>query len=192
MGLYYNGPPLEPGKSISALEKALSINPNLINASNWLTLAYWSVNRVTESMALLDDMVERDPLYKPAFGNRTLLLALMGRGDEARAYLDEIEPFMPGDPNIDSNRAWVDFQEGSMATGLRRMSTSLEKQPTDRVYKVGVNRGNFLTHQYGAVTDDHFSGLAVLALFNLGRNEEAAIIAQERAGNGVVCPYSLF
>jgi len=192
LGLYYNGPPSEPDKGIPALEKALSINPNLINASNWLTLNYWSVNRVTESMALLDEMVERDPLYKPAFGNRTLQLALMGRGDEARAYLDEIEPFLPGDPNIDANRAWIDFEEGSMATGLRRMSASLEKQPTDRVYKVGVNQGSYLTHQYGKVTDDHWSGLVVLALFNLGRNEEAAIIARKHAGNGVVWPLFAF
>jgi tetratricopeptide (TPR) repeat protein len=192
LGLYYNGPPLEAAKSITVLEKALAINPNLINASNWLTLSYWAVNRFTESMALLDAMVERDPLYRPGFGNRVYQLSLMGRGDEARAFLDGIEPFMPGDANIDAKRAWVDYEEGKAAIGLERMTTALLKQPTDRVYRVGVNSGNYLTHEYGKVNDDHWSGLIVLALFNLDRNEEAAIVAREKAANGLVWPLFAF
>jgi len=188
LGLYFSGPPLEPDKSISALKKALSLNPNLINASNWLTLIYWEVNRAAESLALLDRVVERDPLYKPAINNRAFQLALMGRGEEARKYLAEVEPFMLGDPGIDASRAFVDFEEGNMATGLRRMTFSLEKKPSDRTFKVGVNLGYYYTHQYEQITDDHVSELMIFALLNLGRNEEAVILAREQAVNGVVRP----
>ena len=188
LGLYYNGPPQQSLKSIPVLERALAINPSLINASNWLVLSYWAVNRSKESMAVLDDIAARDPLYKPAIGNRTFQLTQMGRNDEARAYLDSLKPFFEGGYELEGNQAWVDFAEGKATAGLERMQAALAKQPTDRVFRVGVNWGNYLTHQFDQVFDDHWSDFPVWALFNLGRNEEAAIVAQERAAEGVVGP----
>ncbi len=188
MGLYYNGPPFQPNKSIPVLEKALAINPNLINAGMWLAMSYWNVNRATDSMSLLDELAARDPLYKPAMGNRVFMLSLMGRGDEAHAYLDSIEPFMPGDPNIVSNHAWIEAEEGKVADALLHMQEAVKLQPTDRVYRAGVNRGNYDTHQYDLVMDDESSEFVIWALFNRGRNEEAKLIAQQRASYGVVQP----
>jgi TolB-like protein len=188
LGLYYNGPPPQHAKGLPVLEKALAINPNLINAGNWLTLVYWSLNRVDESMALLDELTERDPLYKPAFGNRVFQLSQMGRTEEARTFIDSIEPFMPDAGQILQTRAWVDYAEGKAAEGLKRMQAALKKQPADRVYRVGVNHGNYRLHEYDKVFDDHWSDLYFLALFNLDRNEEARIVVQEKAANGVVGP----
>ena len=188
LGLYYNGPPPQHAKGIPVLEKALAINPNLNNAANWLVLSYWGMNRATESMALLDEVTSRDPLYKPAFGNRVYQLGAMGRAQEARAYIDGIEPFMPDAAQIHQTRAWVDYSEGKAAAGLKRMQSALKKQANDRVFKVGVNHGHYLTHQYEEIFNDHWSDLYILALFNLGRNEEARIEAMEQAANGVVLP----
>ncbi len=188
LGLYYNGPPPQPQKSIEVLEKALELNPSLINAGNWLVLAYWSLNRARDGMALLDELTSRDPLYKPAFGNRAGLMAWMGMTSQARTYIDNIEPFMPDDAQILQTRAWVDYAEGKAATGLKRFQAAMEKQPTDRVLRVGTNRGHYLTHQYEQVFDDHWSKFYPLALFNLGREEEARIVAQRHAAEGVVGP----
>ena len=132
-------------------------------------LNYWALNRMTESMALLDAIAERDPLYKPGIGNRVFQMALMGRGEEARASLAEIDPFLPDDPSVEADRAWIDFIEGDVTTGLARMEAALQKQSTDRVYKDGVNWGRYLTHQYEQVFDDKWSDFIVWALFNLGR-----------------------
>ena len=192
LGLYYNGPPPQPGKGVTVLEKALSINPNLINAGNWLTLVYWSLNRVTESMALLDELTTRDPLYKPAFGNRVFQMGQMGRIDEARAYINEIEPFMPDAAQVMQARAWVDYAEGKGAAGLKRMQTALKRYPNDRVFKVGVNNGHYITHQYDKIFDDNWSGFYVLGLFNLGKHEESRIAAQKQAANGIVLPLFSF
>jgi TolB-like protein len=188
MGLYYNGPPPQRAKGIEALERALSINPNLINAGNWLTMAYWGVNRATESMALLDEITGRDPLYKPAFGNRVFQMTQMGRAEEARAYVDSIEPFMPDAGQIKQTRAWIDYSEGKIAAGLTRMKAALEQQPTDRVYRVGVNHGHYRTHQYDKTFDDRFSDFHIWSLFNLGRIEEARMVAQDQAASGVIDP----
>lgn len=192
LGLYYNGPPPQPQKGAKVLEKALSINPNLINAGNWLTLVYWSQNRVTESMALLDEITTRDPLYKPAFGNRVYQMGQMGRTEEARAYIDSIEPFMPDAAQVMQSRAWVDYAQGKAAAGLKRMQTVLKKYPNDRVFRVGVNHGHYLTQQYDKVFDDHWSDYYVLGLFNLGKHEEARIAAQKQAADGVVGPLFSF
>ena len=192
MGLYYAGPPPQLDRGIPVLEKALSINPNLIDAGNWLALSYWSVNRASESLALLDDITARDPLHLPAMGNKIFMMALMGKGDEARAYIDSMEQFMPGDPNNEGNRAWIDAEEGKAADALLRMQASLKLQPTDRTYRVGVNRGNYDTHQYELVVDDEYSAYVIWALFNRGQNEEATLIAQKRASDGVVLPLFAF
>lgn len=184
LGLYYNGPPLQPDQAIPVLEKALAINPNLNDAANWLVLAYWQVNRATDSLALLDSISARDPLYKPALGNRVFQLSWMGRSDEARAQLDAIEPFMPGDPQIEGAHAWIDFAQGAVASGLRRAEDALETQPNDRTYRVSVNQGRFQSHQYEQVTDDHWTDYFVWALFNLDRTEEATIQARKRAADG--------
>jgi tetratricopeptide (TPR) repeat protein len=115
-------------------------------------------------------------------------MALMGRGDEAMVQLDALEPFLPGDPQIEGSRAWVEFATGKTASALRRSEKTLQLQPNDRTYKVSVNQGQFDTHQYELVFDDHFSDYFVWALFNLGRTEEATLKARESASIGVVGP----
>ncbi len=188
LGLYYNGPPPQAEKGMPALEKALAINPNLINAGNWLVLLYWFTNQADKAMALLDDITARDPLYKPAFGNRVYQLSAMGRPQEARTYIDSIEPFMPDAAQILQTRAWVDYSEGKVAEGLKRMQAALIKQPADRVFKVGVNEGHYRIQQYDEVFDDKWSDYHIRSLFKLGRNEEAYIAAMEVAGDGGVQP----
>lgn len=192
LGLYYSGPPPQPARAIPVLEKALAINPSLNDAGNWLSMAYWAVNRVTDALALLDSIAERDPLYKPAMGNRTFMLASMGRGDEARANAEQLALFLPGDPQIEGNRAWIDYIEGKAADGLRRFEAALEIQPTDRTYRAGVNQGNYLTHQYENVFDDEWSDYVIWSLYHLDRGEEATIIAQQRAASGLVGPLFAF
>jgi len=186
LGLYYNGPPSRPVQGVEVLEKALSINPSMVNAANWLVLNYWAVNRATESMALLDSIAERDPLYKPAIGNRVYQMTQMDRNEEARVFLERLEPFFEGTVELEGPRAWIDFEEGHVVDSLQHMQKGLERQPNDRIYKVGINAGNYRTHQYELVFDDHWSGYIVGALFNLGRNEEALMVAQQKAANGSV------
>jgi len=188
LGLYHSGPPVNANEQIRVLEKAISINPNMNDAANWLAMGYWSANRGQDSLATLQQVTQRDPLYKPALGNLTFLLAMMGRGDEARAHLASVEPFMPGDPNIVSNTAWIDDQEGKAAEALKHMQTAMELQPTDRVYRVGVNVGFYNTHQYEKIFDDEWSDALLWALLHLDRKEEATIIAQVRAERGDVRP----
>ena len=188
LGLYYTGPPPQPYKSMPALEKALSINPNQVDASLWLSLNYQAVNRFADGKALLDDITDRDPLFRPAVANWVYTMAAMDRGSEAKVQVGEIAPFWPDDPKIEQLQGIIDLEEGNVADGLKHMNTALAKQPTDQTYRAGVNQGSYLSHQYDRVNDDGLSPYIVWALFNLGRSEEAALMAQKQAADGVVAP----
>ena len=186
LGLLYNKPPPKTEEGIEALQKALELNPNLMDAANWLVLTYWSVNRITDSLALLDDMSSRDPLYKPAIGNRAFLLSILDRDDEARASLEAIAPFMPGDQQLLGTQAWIDFATGQTASALQNAQAALKLAPNDRTNRVSVNQGHYETHQYDKVIDDNWTGYYLSALFNLGRSEAANIEARRLADRGLI------
>jgi tetratricopeptide (TPR) repeat protein len=175
---------------MAVLEKALSINPNLNDAANWLALAYWDTNRAADAEAVLERVTERDPLYRPAMGNWIFHLGTSGRVEQAREHIDSVEPFMADEAQIMQSRAWLDYFEGKLAAGLKRSEAGLEKQPTDRVLKMAVNEGHLRTHQYENVFEDNYTGYYMTALLELGRNEEAGMIAQQRGTNGE--PWMLF
>ena len=61
LGLYHNNRPAEHEQAIEALTKALSINPNLINASHWLQLALRSSGDPSGAQQILEQMTQRDP-----------------------------------------------------------------------------------------------------------------------------------
>ncbi len=65
LGLYHINQPTEHEEAIEALTKALSINPNLIDASNWLQNALGNSGDPRGAPQLLEHMTQRDPLYRP-------------------------------------------------------------------------------------------------------------------------------
>jgi TolB-like protein len=79
LGLYLNG---RPGggslKAIPELQKALAINPNLIDTSNWLHAAYVNTGQTAKGLKILEDILERDPLYRPGIGNSIRYYNRMG------------------------------------------------------------------------------------------------------------------
>ncbi|MDH3435095.1 MAG: adenylyl cyclase, partial [Gammaproteobacteria bacterium] len=87
LGLYYARTPAEAEFAIDHLTKALSINPNLIDAANWLQTALQLVGDFKGSLEILVDIAERDPLYRPAFANAMMTFNAFGKQDEAEALL---------------------------------------------------------------------------------------------------------
>jgi TolB-like protein len=68
LGLYHTNRPAEHEQAIDALTKALSINPNLINASNWLQSTLVASGNPRGALQILEQMTQRDPLYRPQCG----------------------------------------------------------------------------------------------------------------------------
>jgi TolB-like protein len=98
LGLYHINRPGENSQAIENLEKALAINPNLIDASNWLQNAYGNVGDRRRALQILEQMVDRDPFYPPGFGNLILAYNDFGMQDRRK--------HVSGCPWADRRRPW--------------------------------------------------------------------------------------
>jgi TolB-like protein len=184
IGLYYSNLPGASEKGIEPLQKALEINPNLIDASNWLQVIYSESGETQQALALLEDMVERDPLYPPGFGNAVSTYNFFGMQEKSWQLLDRIRPFLPGDPQLLQSEAstWLSLGKPSKAQAL--LELALESQPSDAVMKNLLAFCLFQTAQYEKLTEIDVPWASSIGLSQLGRKEEAMMIAQDLAGEG--------
>jgi len=184
LGLYHDGRPAENNLGIEMLEKALSLNPNLVDAANWLNNAYISSNRPAEALAVLEDVMHRDPLYRPGFGNLTFLYGQLGQLDKAEALLEQTRPFIPTDPIVLWSESLINIRKGQAASGLALARAALEIQPNDRAFRVAYSIALSDTNQNELLVDEGYRGFRVSGLTRLGRVEEASILAMEYASDG--------
>lgn len=186
LGLYHSTRPGEIQQSIKALEKALSINPNLIDASNWMQIAYGAIGDNARALQILEDMVLRDPLYPPGFSNAINLYNTFGQTDKSWALIERIRPFLPGDPLIlqAEGNTWMTLGQPSKAIPL--LEAGLKTQANDSVMKQMFGWGLLSTGQYERVAEVGHPWHKAIALSVLGRNEEALMIGQKQAAEGEV------
>ncbi len=186
LGLYHNSRTSEHEQAIDALTKALSINPNLIDASNWLQLALASSGQPLAAMRILEDMAERDPLYRPAFGNAVTAFNTFGHGDQARVLIDRFRSYDPNNPQVLRAEALTEFFSGNSAHGLRLAAKAYELAPTDAVMHFTFTIGLLQTHQPERIVEEGIDFVRVNALDFLGRRDEAFELAYKLAREGSV------
>jgi TolB-like protein/Tfp pilus assembly protein PilF len=184
LGLYYLNRPGKTAESIEALDKALSINPNLVDASNWLQAAYGRAGRLAEAMRILEQLVERDPLYRPGISNITGFYVNTGKVDQALALIERIRPSMPNDPFLFRMEAEVLYAQAKYAQGLRMAEQALALRPDHYPNQGQVGQGLLLTGQYERLAEEGHPWQRVIALHELGRLEEATLLAREQAKTG--------
>jgi len=179
LGLYHYGRPGEVDSGIDALEKALALNPNLIDAGNWLQNAYITASRPADALAVLQDVVRRDPLYRPGLANLVWLYGQMGRPNEARTVLDRARPYIPNDTLLYLMQSILSYYDGHYAEGVKLAQSALAMQPNDRVYRVFYSWGLASTHQYERLAEEGYQGWRLYGMQQLGRTEEASMLARE-------------
>ena len=186
IGLHHANRPAGHLEGIEALEKALSINPNLIDASNWLQVIYSESGDNTKALTILEDMVERDPLYPPGYGNLIGAYNLIGQQEKSWALLERIKPFLPGDPQLlqSEARTWISL--GEVAKALPMLESALLQQPSDAVLRNILGSALLQTGQFEQVVERGNPWHKAFALSVLNRREEAMIIASDLASTGLV------
>ena len=188
-GLWHSNRPGESAQSIEALEKALALNPNLIDAANWLNNAYNATNQPAKAVRILEDISRRDPLYRPALGNLAFQYVQMGEPEKARALIEKARPFMAQDPNM----LWLDsmmfFMAGEMAKSLPLAEEAVRMQPQDLVYRTALGMNLLGTAQLERATEDGYWFTQNEAMLRLGRIEESTLLAREKADEGDVANY---
>ena len=182
--LYHSNNPSQHKKAIEVLEKALSINPNLIDASNWLQIAYSETGDNRRALAILEEMVEKDPLFPPGFGNAVSIYNLFGMQEKSWALLDRIRPFLPNDPQLLQAEASTWLSLGKPAKAIPLLDAALESQPSDAVMRNFLGWSLLQTAQYERMIEESPPWFKLIALSQKGRNEEAMMLATELAGEG--------
>jgi TolB-like protein len=192
LGLYHSVRPGEHQEAIENLERALSINPNLIDASNWLQVMLGATGDAVGALRILENMVDRDPLYPPGFANAVYTYNLFGLQEKSQALLDRVRPFMPNDPQIlqAEARTWLSLGQPSKA--IRIMETALAQQPSDFILRNVLTFGLLQTGQYEKMVEQGNPWARAVAHIILGQHEEARIESEQLAAEGTLGPLFYF
>jgi len=181
MGLYYLHLPKGNRQAIETLNRALELNPNLIDASNWLHNSLQRTGRPADASRVVMDMIDRDPLYRPGIRNAINNFNNFGRYQEAWAHLEKIKPLIPNDATIKSSAAAIHLDQGKLAEGLFEVEASVNLQPSNSIARLTLEWGLMQTGQYERVVELGEFWMPIHALVFLGRTEEASILAYQRA-----------
>jgi TolB-like protein/Tfp pilus assembly protein PilF len=189
LGLYHYDEPGKLKQGIAELEKALALNPGLIDAANWLNNGYITDNQPAKALALLEDVMQRDPLYKPGLGNLVALYVMMGQPEKSKALIEKARPFLSQDANL----AWADgftvLMTGELAQALPLLEKAVQLSPEDRVFRRNMGQALLQTHQYERVAEIGYWREKTYALRHLDRVEEATLLVQGRAAEGELLDY---
>jgi TolB-like protein/Tfp pilus assembly protein PilF len=190
LGLYYTHLPGATGveRGIEVLDKALSINPNLIDASNWLHNTLQASGRPADAYKVMMALIDRDPLYRPGVRNAINSFNNFGQQERAMAYLERIRPLIPNDAAIKSSEAAVYLSQGQLADALPMVELSVELQPSNSVARLSRSEVLYALHEYERVVELDDAWLPVYALVHLNRTEEATLLAYERAEQNADIP----
>jgi TolB-like protein len=183
LGLFYLGQPTATSwkQGVEVLKKALTLNPGLIDANNWLNNICQGLGQPAEGYKVVMAMVERDPLYRPGVRNAINGFNMFGQPEQALAHLDRVRPLIPNDSTIYSSQAAVMRFQGRIAEGAALAESAVELQSSNSVAR---GTRSFLwmdSHQYERVAAEGKEWLPIFALTELGRTEEASILAFRRA-----------
>jgi len=176
LGLFYYVSLLDYDSGIRWLEKALTINPNLVNASLWLSTALDGMGNIRGAQGILEASFERDPLHPPTFNNLAVGYSVLGEAEKARAMLLDLERFLPGDVSLIGSMGKVENMAGNWAEGDRLLTRALELEPLNFVDRIWLSNAALATQQYERLAEVGTDRFKAIALNQLGRVEEGLIL----------------
>ena len=183
-GLYWRSTRLDREKAIAPLQRALEINPNLINASNWLAISLELQGRLREAGELRAKMVETDPLYRPGLSNSVRTFGIMGQPDKALAVVERARPFYPNDVMMDQLESTALLWQSNYSEGLKLAESAWKKVPTDNPSHNAYTLFLLITRQFELAEKVGSKDWRFATLLRQGKTEEAYLLAVERAANG--------
>jgi Tfp pilus assembly protein PilF len=176
--------------AIDALLKALEINPNLIDASNWLNNTLRTVGDMRGALEVISELVERDPFYRPAFGNAIQQFNSFGQTEKAEELLQRMVRLDPDNPDILLGRSINYLFSGKLGESLQVMEERQERGSMSGVARLYLSAGLIGTQQYQRAVDEGVYFTKVMPLYELGREDEAYSLARRFAAEGF--PADLF
>ena len=158
---------------IAVLEHALSLNPNLDNTRNWLSTAYGEASRNEEARALLEAVVERDPMFGPAFNN--LIQSYLGTRDFdlGNALVGRVERIVGETDDVNQSWGMIAVSQGDSARAIRHLRKTYELNPRHTVNQLWYGFALGTIGEFETMIEVGVPLTAAFGLDQLGRYDEA-------------------
>ena len=108
-----------PEVAIASLQRAVQLNPNSLDARNWLALSLVGSADFRGGLAQLRALIELDPLYEPAVNNAMVYAQELGRVDEAVRIVRDYIRKTRDRGTVAVFNARIAVLEGRIADGIR-------------------------------------------------------------------------
>ncbi len=171
--------------AIEAYEKALAINPNLIDARNWLQIALQSIGEYRAAMEMTMEIADADPLYMPSFSNGLMMFAAFGREDLSIKWIERLKRFDPTNPRVKLGEAVNHIANGRGAEAYLLLEEERQKRPLPGVWRLMYTLSVWNTGQYELGADYGHNFWKPSFYSRLGRKDEAYALAREQAIAGI-------
>ena len=156
--------------AIPSLRRALEINPNLESAKLWLANA---IDDSRQSIRLYEEVILRDPMYRPAFNNVIQNYMIFGDVDKSDALISRVERITGIDDSIHQARGTVDFVRGDLADAYRRFDLAYQVNPNASIVKLWLSYTLVQLGDMERASTDALDPLRLIAYRELGDFEAA-------------------
>lgn len=183
LGLWYsNGSRTSSEQAIASLRKSLAINPTNANANNWLASELAGAESFNESLRLYEAVVERDPLYRPAFNNVIFHYVQIRSMDRAEALVRRVERIIGESPNILFARGALSLANGQLATAVEELGRAYAFNTSASVVQLWYSNALQNLGDYDAAVDVARTTNKLLPLELAGRSGEAGELFESMDG----------
>ena len=140
--------------AVGAYDKALELNPDLVEAYNNRGVMQNKLGQYEAALADLNEAIRLKPNYLNAYNNRGVAKRNLGQYDEALADYDKALELEPNDAEVYYNRGSVKNDLGQHSEALADYDKALELEPNAiEVYNGRGNAKNGLGQPEAALAD---------------------------------------
>lgn len=158
---------------IAVLEHALSLNPNLDNTRNWLSISYGEASRNEEATALLEAVVERDPMFGPAFNNLIQSYLSTRDFDLANALVGRVERIVGETDDVNQSWGMIALAQGEAARAIRQLRKAHDFNPSNSVIQLWYGAALNAIGEFETTVEIGIPLSIAFALDQLGRYDES-------------------
>lgn len=174
LGLWYSNSTLtgDP-QAIASLKRALQINPNMTNATNWLASELFGADNYGETVRLYESVVERDPLFAPAFNNLMFAYIQTRQADRADALVRRVERITGESPNVLFARGAFAMASGRLAPAVQELGRAYDFNRSGSVVRLWYSTALLFVGDYDTAIEVAADANKLIPLELTGRHDEA-------------------
>ncbi|MEX2126080.1 MAG: hypothetical protein WD795_19475 [Woeseia sp.] len=176
LGLWYMQSDSTLDDAIAALRNSLVLNPSQSDARNWLSSLLAGTELDSESRSLLEAVVERDPMYGPAFNNLMFTYMQTRDLDKASTLVSRVERITGSSPGVRLARGAIALTGGEIAAAVDDLRAAYEFNPTAQVARYLYGTALLLVGDYDTAADVTYVTDRLVALELADRHDEAAVL----------------